>query len=266
MADTAVTPFTTRHGDELVPNAVAHGGWGPTLGGQVIGGLLARAIEQQVDDPDLHPARLTVDILRRVATEPVRTSASVLRAGRRMCSMDATMTQAGDVVARASALFLRRSAQPPGRFWTTPVELPAVPDETDAVAANMPMFVQAYGSSDDADFPWQHDGPRYAWVREFRDLVQGESMTAFVRAAMAVDITASMANFSTAGLGFINADYTLTLSRLPDGPYIGLAVQTHSAADGIATGSTALFDRLGQIGIGLSTAIASTGFDPAGRR
>ena len=32
MADTAVTPFTTRHGDELVPNAVAHGGWGPTLG------------------------------------------------------------------------------------------------------------------------------------------------------------------------------------------------------------------------------------------
>ena len=77
MADTAVTPFTTRHRDELVPNAVAHGGGGPTLGGQVIGGLLARAIEQQVDDPDLHPARLTVDILRRVATEPVRTSASV---------------------------------------------------------------------------------------------------------------------------------------------------------------------------------------------
>ncbi|MEH3131513.1 MAG: thioesterase family protein [Mycolicibacterium neoaurum] len=266
MADTAARPFTTRHGDDLVPNAVAHGGWGPTLGGQVIGGLLARAIEEQVADPDLHPARLTVDILRRVATEPVRTNASVLRTGRRMCSVDATMTQGGDVVARASALFLRRSVQPPGRFWSAPVKLPPIPDEPDAIGENMPMFIRAYGSPDDADFPWQHDGPRQAWVREFRELVQGESMTAFVRAAMAVDITSSMANFSTAGLAFINADYTLTLSRLPDGPYIGLAVQTHSTADGIATGSTALFDHLGQIGIGLSTAIASSGFDPAGRR
>ena len=269
MTDTGPTPFTTRRGDELVPDAVAHGGWGPTLGGQVIGGLLARAIEQQVDDPDLHPARLTVDILRRVATEPVRTSAAVLRAGRRMCSVDATMTQDGDVVARASALFLRRSVQPPGRFWTAPVQLPPIPDEPGAVAENMPMFIRAYGSDPESgaiDSPWQHDGPRYAWVREFRELVQGESMTAFLRAAMAVDITASMANFSTAGLAFINADYTLTLSRLPDGPYIGLAAQTHSAADGIATGSTALFDHLGQIGIGLSTAIVSTGFDPAGRR
>lgn len=62
----------------------------------------------------------------------------------------------------------------------------------------------------------------------------------FIRAAMAVDVTSSMTNFSTAGLAFINADYTLALSRLPDGPYIGLAALSHTSADGIATGSTGL--------------------------
>ena len=81
MTSTTATPFLTQRGDELVPNPIAHGGWGPTLGGQVVGGLLARAIEAQVDDVDLHPARLTVEILRRGATEPVRVSATVVRAG-----------------------------------------------------------------------------------------------------------------------------------------------------------------------------------------
>ena len=67
------------------------------------------------------------------------------------------------------------------------------------------------------------------------------------------------------GLPFINADYTLALSRLPDGPYIGLAALSHTSADGIATGSTGLFDRLGPIGTGLSTAISNSGFDPSGK-
>lgn len=47
---------------------------------------------------------------------------------------------------------------------------------------------------------------RYAWVREVRDLVKGEELTPFVRAAVAVDVTSSMTKFSTAGLVFINAD------------------------------------------------------------
>ena len=268
MTDTAATPFLTRRGDEFVPNPIAHGGWGPTLGGQVVGGLLARAIEARVDDPDLQPARLTVEILRRVACDPVRVEASVVRSGRRMRAVDARMTQDGQVVARACALYLRRGTQPDGQFWTTPVVLPPIPAEPEQIGDNVPMFIRAYGpdaASDDLEFPWQQAGPRYAWVREFRELVEGETLTPFLRAAIAVDVTSSMANFSTTGLSFINADYTLALSRLPDGPHIGLAVQSHTSADGVATGSTALFDHRGPIGTGLSTAIASSGFDPSGK-
>ena len=37
------TPFFVPDKDTFVPNEIAQGGWGPTLGGQVVGGLLARA-------------------------------------------------------------------------------------------------------------------------------------------------------------------------------------------------------------------------------
>lgn len=254
-------PFTTRQGDDLVPNPISHGGWGPTLGGQVVGGLLARAVEQHVPEDDLQPARLTVEILRRVAAAPLRVSASVARAGSRMRAIDAAMTQDGELVARASALYLRRGAQPDGDFYTTEVALPPLPEEPAHLDDSVPMFIRAYGNDGGDQFPWQHTGPRYAWLREIRELVDGEQLTPFVRAAMAVDVTASLTNFSTKGLAFINADYTLTLSRLPVGPYIGLASLTHHSDAGVATGSASLFDTIGPIGTGVSTAIANFNFD-----
>jgi hypothetical protein len=77
---------------------------------------------------------------------------------------------------------------------------------------------------------------------------------------MAVDVTASLTGFSEAGLGFINADYTMTLCRLPDGPFIGLAALTHYSDAGIATGSASLFDVRGPIGTGVTTAAANPHF------
>ena len=73
------------------------------------------------------------------------------------------------------------------------------------------------------------------------------------RAAMAGDVTSSLTHSSTGGLNYINADYTLTLSRLPDGEYIGLAALTHYSHAGVATGTAAIFDRLGPIGSGVAT-------------
>jgi len=93
-------------------------------------------------------------------------------------------------------------------------------------------------------------------------LIDGEPLTPFTRAAMAADVTASLVNWSSEGLKFINADYTLTLSRLPKGPLIGLASQGHSTQDGIATGSATLFDEHGEIGSSISVSVAQSGFAP----
>lgn len=255
-------PFVQRDGEDYLPKEIACGGWGQTVGGQVVGGLLARAIEELADDT-LQPARLTVDLLRRVALRPLRFKAEIVRSGSRMQSVDAQVIQDDQVVARASALFLRRGEQPADDVWSTPIVMPPIPDEPPSWASARPMFIQPYGKKVEAgskDFEWQYHGPKFAWVREIRALVQGEEISPFVRAAMAVDVTSSLANFGPSGLKYINADYTLTLCRLPDGPFIGLAALTHFSSDGVATSTAAMFDRLGPIGSGVSTAIANPNF------
>jgi Acyl-CoA thioesterase C-terminal domain len=106
-------------------------------------------------------------------------------------------------------------------------------------------------------------GPKYTWLHETRPLIDDEPLTAFTRAAMAGDLTASIANWGTNGLQFINVDYTLTLGRLPEGHHIGLASLTHYSQDGVATGSAVLVDRQGPIGSGVSVAVAHSGFRPS---
>ena len=59
---------------------------------------------------------------------------------------------------------------------------------------------------------------------------------------MAGDMVSSLTHYGTEGLQFINADYTLTLSRLPEGPYLGLAALTHYSHDGVATGVATIVD------------------------
>jgi Thioesterase-like superfamily len=263
MEELTEAPFFVRTGESFAPNAIAQGGWGPTLGGQVVGGLLARAIELENRDDELHPARLTVDLLRRVALRTVQVSASVVRTGRRMKAVDAVLIQDDEIVARGSALFLRPSELADADVWTTPITMPPVPAVPERWPEGVPMFIRAYGRNPHLPgdgFQWQHHGPKFAWVCEIRPLVEGEGITPFVRAAMAVDVTPSLTNFGPAGLKYINADYTLTLSRLPDGPFIGLAAIIHHSHAGVATGTASLFDSRGPIGTGTSTAIANPNF------
>ena len=106
-------------------------------------------------------------------------------------------------------------------------------------------------------------GPKFAWLRDIKPLVDGEPMTPFTRAAMVGDAASSLTHFGSRGLHFINADYTLTLGRLPDGPYVGLAALTHYSHAGVATGVVTMFDRLGPIGSAVATALVNPGFSPS---
>jgi hypothetical protein len=128
------------------------------------------------------------------------------------------------------------------------------------------LFMRTYGWGTEIQNPapeWADTfGPKYTWLHDTRSLIDGEPLSAFTRAAMSADITASLANWGTNGLQFINVDYTLTLTRLPEGPHIGLASLTHYSHDGVATGSAVLVDHQGPIGSSVSVAIAHSGFKP----
>lgn len=255
-------PYFVRDEKRYIPNEFARGGWGQSLSGHVVGGLLGRAAEQLVDDPQFQPARLTVDLPRPAALEPVEVRTRVRQDRRRLRLVEMVLVQDHNPVAQASALFLRRGAQPDGQVWSQPVQMPPLPAEQGNVES---LFVRTYGWGADIQNPepdWaaQAPGQKYTWLRETRPLVDAEPMTAFTRAAMAGDITASIANWGDRGPQFINVDYTLTLSRLPEGPYLGLASLTHYSDGGVATGSAVLVDAGGPIGNCVSVAIAQTGF------
>jgi acyl-CoA thioesterase len=257
-----VDAFFTADGDSYVPGAMTGGPWGQTMGGQIVGGLLGWALDRHSDD-DLQPARLTVDLLRPVPIAPVSIQTSIQREGRRIKLVDAALLQNGQVVARASALFLRRSAEPEGHVWSAPVAMPPLPAKSDPREAEVPFGIwtsSATSNSGTAGMPpleWEQPGvQKFAWTHLFRPMVAGHPLTPFTRAAFAGDIISSLTHWSTAGLRYINADYTVAISRLPEGEYIGLAAQSYYGNDGVGAGSATLFDSAGPIGTGTALALA----------
>ncbi|MEE3750218.1 thioesterase family protein [Mycobacterium intracellulare] len=254
--------FFTVDGDSYVPGTMTQGPWGAAMGGQIVGGLLGWGIEQSGVDPDLQPARFTVDLLRPALMLPVQIRTSVAREGRRIKLVDGELVQNGTVVARASALFLRRGDHPDGRVWSFPVEMPPLPTSSDGFPEGMPFLIWGYGATRDgspgiAAGEWeQSDSQKFAWARVFRPMVHGHPLTPFTRLAFVGDITSSLTHWGTGGLRYINADYTVTASRLPDGEFLGLAAQSHYGTAGVATGAATLFDRHGPIGTSSALALA----------
>ncbi|TPG35138.1 acyl-CoA thioesterase domain-containing protein [Mycolicibacterium hodleri] len=260
--------FFTADGDGFNPSIMAQGPWGSTIAGNFVGGILGHVVENAVTDRGLTPARLTVDLLRPAALAPLRGRSSIVRQGRRLVLVEAELLQSDTVVARATALFLRRGEQPSGEVWTTPLAMPPIPLAPTGPSVGVPLLIWAYGRNGHAAgrsfdlTEWQHDGPKFVWVRDLVPLIAGVPTTPFVRASMAGDVASSLTHYGTAGLNYINADYTLTMSRLPEGEDIGLAALTYTGDDGVGTGTAALFDHRGQIGTATATTLANTGFSP----
>jgi len=253
--------FFTIDGDSYLPGPMTRGPWGAAMGGQIVGGLLGWGIEQSGVDPEFQPARLTVDLLRPALQEPVQIRTSVQREGRRIRLVDGALVQNGRTVARASALFLRRAEHPDGEVWSDSVEMPPLPPDSAGFPPEMPFLIWGYGettagSPGIAAGEWEQSHSRkFAWTKLFRPMVHGYPLTPFTRLAFVGDVTSSLTHWGTGGLRYINADYTVTASRLPDGEFVGLAAQSHYGSAGVATGSATLFDRHGPIGTSVALAL-----------
>ncbi|GAA2211608.1 thioesterase family protein [Nonomuraea monospora] len=244
--------FFTHKRDELVPAPHARGPWSPDmLHGRLLGGLAARALEERYAEPGLRFARLTVDLFRNSPMLPVTVETTLVRDGRRIRVADAVISTEQGVIARASGVLLRESEQPGGeRALVTPAwdEPPPAAPPTEGDGWRPPFdlwWVRPFGE------------PGRAWLREKHPLVDDEPLTPFVRTALAADFASPLANAQRDGLRFINADYTLTLARLPEGDLVGVESTGHASADGVATGQVTMHDTAGPIGFCLVTALAN---------
>ncbi|NMM92254.1 hypothetical protein B2J88_49825, partial [Rhodococcus sp. SRB_17] len=64
-------------------------------------------------------------------------------------------------------------------------------------------------------------------------------------------------HWGSEGAGYINADMTLTLSRLPLGYELGLRADNTIATEGISIGTATLYDRTGPLGTCVVTAVSN---------
>ena len=249
-------PFFVPQGGAYLPGPVSRGPWSATsLHARVVMGLLAHEIERLHGGPEFTPARLTTDLYRLPDLSPAEVVVRPVREGGRIKVIDAEFISGGVSVARATSQLLRRTAEPPGEVWSpgnwnapSPDSLPPPPPGLSGLAGMWETrdIAGHFGSL----------GVRRLWMREVRELIGGEALTPFVRAALAVDFASPYANAGDKGLGYINSDVTLYLHRLPTTEWVGYEVVNHGATDGVAIGECFLYDEAGPIGSATVCALA----------
>ncbi|MFE7743894.1 thioesterase family protein [Nocardia sp. NPDC057455] len=248
--------FFTRHGDVVVAEKITRSVWNSDhLGGPPVSGLLARELETRCPDGFV-PARLTVDLFRPVLDRPITVRSETVRRGRRITVADAAIVQDDQVRARATALFLSPGAPPPGRVWSAGHHLP-VPPEGAMRVGDMPLFRSGDSGwhRDGADH--QNDDRKICWVAVVLPLVAGEPLSPFQHAAMVADFTNQVCHWGSRGVGYINADVTMTLSRPPVDCELGLRAEDAVTAEGISIGTATLYDRRGTLGTCVVTALSN---------
>jgi hypothetical protein len=261
---THVTDFALfrADGDRLVPQDIARSLWREDqMHGVATSGALARGLEQAVTAigrEELRPARYTVDLFRAPSMSACTVRSSVVREGSRLCLVDAVLEQDGRAVARAGAIFLAPSENPPGAVWSStempeppPLELALVSEEP-----RVPLF-----SSDEVGWSQvfaehQNASRKQTWQTALQ-IVVGEKTSPFQAVAGLADSTSMVLNWGAAGVEYINTDITLALSRLPVSLEIGLSARERFAHDGIAVGTAVVFDRHGAVGTSTVSSLAN---------
>lgn len=251
---TAQAYFVTHDDGVFEPTPLAGGHWGESLiSGPAVAGLAAWALEKDFGQPDFLPARFTIDLLKPARQVPTRTQTRLIRDGRRVRYVECDVIQGDWIVARATSVAYRVSQAPAGQEWEPQADFTAPPQGDGAG-----MFV----GSDSAGWSLlgaehQNTDRKEAYYRG-ADVVAGEAASPFVRAVIVAEAATNMVvNLGTAGIGYINGDITVSLSRLPRGEFIGVRGDTRSAADGVAVGTATLFDTAGPIGSASVTALAN---------
>lgn len=248
------TAYFTSAGEVFSPTEAAGGHWGAALiSGPAVAGIAAYALEREFGRSGFQPARFTIDLLKPAKQVPTAVETRVVREGRRVRYTECDVVQGDSVVARATMVQYLLSEAPPGQEWTSEGSFDAP-----VGAGGDELFVGCdYAGWSVMGVEHQNTARKRAYYRGM-DVVAGEPVSPFVRAAIVAEAATNMVlNMGTHGIGYINGDLTVTLSRLPGSEFIGVQGDSRFAAAGVATGTATLFDDHGPIGTAIVTALAN---------
>lgn len=241
-------------GDRYVPTGLARGPWSAdSQHGGPPTALLTRSIEAVAAPGPMQVARATFELLRPVPLEPLTITAEVLRPGRKVQLIGASMRAGDTEVLRAVALRIR-SADLPVPDDTIDVGAPDLPDV--ATTANPPFAVDddlVYFHRDAVEIRavaggFDRAGPGTAWFRLRVPVVAGEETSPTMRAVAIADFGNGLSWVLPKTWVFINPDLTVHLLRPPVGEWICLASRTLPSSGGVGLAESAIYDRDGRVG------------------
>jgi hypothetical protein len=257
--------FYEPDGEDYVATEATRGPWDP--GAQHAGppaALIGREMERlgggRIADGEGAPAqvgRITYEIVRSVPIGRLRVHAEVVRPGRRVEMVQATLTDGdGEALVRAQGWRLRTeevSFERPSGF----PEVPPGPDRAEPGKFPDIGYDVGYHTAMDYRFVtggFTEPGPATVWMRMGVPLLPDEEPTPLQRVLVAADSGngVSVALDWTRYL-FINVDLSVHLHRLPEGEWVCLDAVTLPEPNGIGMADTHLFDERGAIGRGAQT-------------
>lgn len=249
----AQSVFVSSGDGQLTATEVARGPWDPNAQhGGAPAALLMRAFEALPAAERLMIARVTYEFMRPVPLGELEVRAEVVRPGRRVQLLEASISTPEGEVVRARALQVQRAdagaAQPP--------EPPPQdgPEAGRLDAPRLPLGGMPFFGADAMEIrfvagSFNEPGPATAWFRLKVPLVGGEEPSTLQRLAAAGDFGNGIgASVPWTEWIFINPDLTLYVERVPAGEWICLDSRTVIPDDGVAVAESVLYDEQGRVG------------------
>lgn len=237
--------------DLYVPTEAALGPWtDEALHGGPPAMLLAREIERFQDDGEMFVTRLTIELLRPVGRTRLAVRRKLVRPGRKVQLVEASLWHDENEVARATALRVRRAQ---ADLPTSPEPPPRSPPHKSEEWTGLYRSGLAYHLLGvEIRAPGEDGGelaPNWAWVRLKLPLVPGERPSGLVRICAAADFPNGISFVvDPRKITYVNPDITVYLHRLPIGEWVLVDARTWLQPYGTGWAEGALYDEKSRIG------------------
>ncbi len=211
-------------------------------------GLLVHAIEARPEArDDLVLARLSYDILGTVPVDVVDVTVRVLRPGRTIELVQATLAQAGRDVVLLRAWLLR--PEDTARLAATALDPIPPPDAMPRWDAST-VWPGGFIASAEVRRRQVEPGRAAFWVRTPLPLIQDEKVSRLASVVGLLDIANGMTvRASPEEVAFPNVDLTAHLFESPRSDWVGFDTRVSFGAEGVGATTSVLHDLTGPIGV-----------------
>lgn len=222
--------------------------------------LMAREIERFPSEDEMFVTRLTVDLLRPVGRTPLAARSRLVRAGRKVQLVEASLWNGEQEVARATALRIRNAeVDVPLSLGPPPDSRPESLGEWSASYRSGPAYHVLGVEIRTRSEARAGVAPGWAWFRLKLPLVPDEEPSGLVRICAAADFPNGISYVvDPQRITFVNPDLTVYVNRLPQGEWVMVDARTWLERHGTGLAEGALYDTQGRVGRSIQSLFVET--------